>query len=68
MASVRNRPVDVAREFQRSSDWLRNLERNGVIPVARRDIAGHRFYTDADVQRIREIVSTRYRPTPPEAA
>jgi len=68
MALVRNRPVDVAREFQRSSDRLRHLARAGVLPPARRDFAGHRFYTNADVERIREIVTRRYQPSPPEAA
>lgn len=34
--AVRMRPVDVARAFRRSADWLRDLEGRGVIPPAPR--------------------------------
>jgi DNA-binding transcriptional MerR regulator len=53
---MRLRPVDVAREFHRTSDWLRYLEREGVIPQARRDFRGFRYYEPADVEAIRRIV------------
>lgn len=57
--AVRLRGVDVAREFSRSSAWLKDLERKGVIPPAPRDHAGYRFYTLADVDRIRSIIAQR---------
>jgi hypothetical protein len=38
-------PDKVARrEFGRTGDWLRKLERSRVIPPAPRDFAGYRFY------------------------
>lgn len=52
-------PVDVAREFHRSPDWLRALEREGVIPPAPRDFSGRRIYRPEDVERIREILEAR---------
>lgn len=57
--AVKLRCVDVAREFSRSSAWLKDLERKGVIPPAPRDHAGYRFYTPTDVEQIREIIDQR---------
>ena len=42
-----------------SSAWLKNLERRGTIPRARRDVHGHRRYTDVDLKKIREAIFTR---------
>ena len=61
-ATVKNklRPIDVARQFDRSVAWLRTLERSGVIPPAQRDeLSGARVYSPEDVEQIREAVLTR---------
>lgn len=55
------RPVDVASEFHKTPDWLRLLERQGIIPAARRDYQGWRYYEDSDVEEIRRIVLERGR-------
>ncbi len=55
----RLRPCEVGRLFGRSPDWLKMLERAGVIPKARRDFSGYRFYLPADVEEIRRIVEQR---------
>jgi DNA-binding transcriptional MerR regulator len=36
-----------------SAEWLRKGERRGSLPVAKRDRNGHRFYTRADITRLR---------------
>jgi DNA-binding transcriptional MerR regulator len=53
------RPVDVARTFHRSADWLKKLEADGIIPAAARDFSGRRIYTPEDVERIRDILERR---------
>ena len=53
------RPIDVAAEFGRTSNWLRQLEKRGIVPPAARDFSGRRLYTPADVQRIRDILERR---------
>jgi len=50
------RVIDVARRLGVSTDWLRRLEREKRIPLARRDINGHRRYTEKDVARLRKIL------------
>jgi len=45
---------EVSREVGVSSDWLRKLERAGTIPLAPRDLHGHRRYTPELVALIRE--------------
>lgn len=55
----RLRPVDVARRFERSADWLKKLEAQGIIPPAPRDFSGRRVYTLEDVERIRAILERR---------
>lgn len=53
-------PNKVARrEFGRSGDWLRKLERRGVIPPAPRDFSGYRIYPPEHVERIRQIITSR---------
>lgn len=56
----RLRPVDLGRQFDRSAAWPKWLERQGIIPPARRDFAGRRYYTLEDVERIRQILAVRY--------
>jgi DNA-binding transcriptional MerR regulator len=53
-------PDKVARrEFGRTGDWLRRLERRGVIPPAPRDFSGYRVYPPEHLARIREILARR---------
>jgi DNA-binding transcriptional MerR regulator len=56
------RPVDVAAAFGRSSNWLRQLEKRGVVPRAPRDFSGRRVYTSEDIAHIRQILERRYAP------
>jgi DNA-binding transcriptional MerR regulator len=58
-ADIRLRPVDVARQFYRSPDWLKKLELQGIIPPAPRDFANRRYYTPGDVEQIRTILERR---------
>lgn len=36
-----------------SAEWLRKGEARGSLPRAKRDRNGHRYYTDADIERLR---------------
>lgn len=56
---TRLRPVDVARRFHRSPDWLKLLERRGIIPPAARDFAGRRYYLPDDIETIRHALEAR---------
>ncbi len=47
---------EAARELGRSEKWLRNAERNGKIPKARRDLNGWRVYTPDDIAKLRELI------------
>ena len=63
----------VSRELGVSSEWLRDLERSGRLPAARRDFNGHRRYSRADIQQIRGLVFGKRHPrrgsaTPARAA
>ena len=51
------RTGEVAKLVSRHPDTIRDYERRGVIPVARRDIAGWRTYNEADVEEIRRILA-----------
>jgi DNA-binding transcriptional MerR regulator len=44
---------EAARELGLSAEWLRQGERRGSLPRARRDRNGHRFYTLQDLERLR---------------
>ncbi len=61
MERIRMRTIDVARLFNRSASWLRELERHGVVPPAPRDFSGHRLYSREDIETIRNIVTSRRR-------
>jgi DNA-binding transcriptional MerR regulator len=52
------RVIDVARQLHVSGDWIRCLERKGLIPQAQRDVNGHRRYTDDDLARLRTLLFT----------
>ena len=53
------RVYEVARELQVSESWLRRAESRGRIPKAKRDWNGWRVYSQADVDRIRELLTLR---------
>jgi DNA-binding transcriptional MerR regulator len=40
----------------RTADWLRGLERSGLIPAAKRDWRGFRYYEPEDETAIDEFV------------
>jgi DNA-binding transcriptional MerR regulator len=46
---------EAARKLDLSADWLRQGERRGSIPPAKRDSNGCRFYTVEDIGRLREL-------------
>ena len=45
--------AEAARELGLSAEWLRQGERRGSLPKARRDRNGHRYYTSEDIERLR---------------
>lgn len=49
----------VARRIDRSERWLREAEKTGKIPKARRDINGWRVYTESDVDRLKALLAPR---------
>lgn len=44
---------EAARELSLSAEWLREGERRGSLPKAKRDRNGYRYYTEADIERLR---------------
>ena len=44
---------EVARQLGLSAEWLRQGEKRGSLPRARRDRNGHRYYTHQDLERLR---------------
>ncbi len=53
----RKRVSEVARELSVSERWLREAEKTGKLPKARRDINGWRVYTEADIAILRELLT-----------
>ncbi len=49
---------DLARALGVSRETIRRLERRGVL-TPRRDWAGHRRFTEADLDRIRDVLFGR---------
>ncbi len=45
---------EAARELGLSAEWLREGEKRGSLPKARRDRNGYRYYTDDDIERLRK--------------
>ncbi len=45
-----------ARQLERSERCLRDAERKGKIPKARRDLNGWRVYTPEDIAKLRELI------------
>jgi DNA-binding transcriptional MerR regulator len=50
------RVIDASRQLGVSADWLRRLERKGIIPRPPRDRNGYRRYTPELVNEIRSIL------------
>ena len=44
---------EVARELGLSAEWLREGEKRGSLPPAKRDRNGYRYYTLQDIERLR---------------
>ena len=44
---------EAARELDLSAEWLRQGEKRGALPLARRDRNGYRYYTPEDIERLR---------------
>ena len=44
---------EAARKLGLSVDWLRQGEKRGSLPLARRDRNGYRYYTSEDLVRLR---------------
>jgi DNA-binding transcriptional MerR regulator len=44
---------EAARKLALSAEWLREGEKRGALPLARRDRNGYRYYTLADIERLR---------------
>jgi len=43
---------EAARELGLSAEWLRQGEKRGSLPKAKRDRNGHRYYTECDIERL----------------
>jgi hypothetical protein len=50
---------EAARELGISAEWLREGERRGYFPPALRDRNGHRYYTEEDMERMRNRPTSR---------
>lgn len=46
---------EAARELSLSTEWLREGEKRGTLPLARRDRNGYRYYTPEDIERLRRL-------------
>ena len=44
---------EAARELGISAEWLRQGEKRGALPPAKRDRNNHRYYTAGDLERLR---------------
>jgi DNA-binding transcriptional MerR regulator len=51
--------AEAARHIGRSERWLREAERKGKIPRARRDLNGWRVYTGEDLERLKALLVPR---------
>jgi len=58
--STTYRISEAARKLGISIEWLRAGERRGYFSPARRDRNGHRYYTDEDIERMREERGERH--------
>ena len=44
---------EAARELSLSAEWLREGEKRGSLPKAKRDRNSYRIYTESDIERLR---------------
>ena len=44
---------EAARELGLSAEWLRQGEKRGALPPAKRDRNNHRYYNAGDLERLR---------------
>lgn len=51
------RVSQAARELGRSERWLREAERKGKIPKAKRDLNGWRVYTAVDIVKLKTLLT-----------
>ena len=47
---------ELAKELDRSTLTIKKWEENGLIPTAKRDSRGWRYYTEEDIGRIKNIL------------
>ena len=47
---------ELARELDRSTLTIKKWEESGLIPKAKRDSRGWRYYTEDDINKIKEII------------
>jgi MerR family transcriptional regulator, repressor of the yfmOP operon len=63
MSSVRERPLrisDVARAVGTTTRTIRYYEEIGLLPRSEdREHGAHRFYSDADIERLREVLQLK---------
>ena len=50
---------EAARQIGRSERWLREAEKSGKIPKARRDLNNWRVYTEDDLERLKVLLVPR---------
>ena len=50
------RVAEAARELGVSERWLREAEKKGKLPRARRDLNSWRVYTKEDLERLRQLL------------
>lgn len=50
------RVSEAARQLGVSERWLREAEKGGKIPKARRDLNGWRIYTEEDIEHLRALL------------
>ena len=55
---------EASRRILRSAKWLRMAEADDRIPKAKRDMNNWRYYTEEDIEKIREIIFPPERPFP----
>jgi DNA-binding transcriptional MerR regulator len=53
------RNSEAARELGISAEWLRVGEKRGYFPPALRDRNGYRYYTEEDIERMRNRHTSR---------
>ena len=67
MREASYRPLEAAQMLGITKDSLLTYEREGKIPVSRRDEKGNRFYTNEDVEEIRSVIGVQFRLVDPPA-